>query len=182
MPTFGENLKAIRKERNLSQEEIAAQLGTSKQVISRYENGQRMPKISVATQYANILHVPLTRLIEIQDADDVLTFGEWLSNYFTIYSDDTESLSDALGCTLQHVDYMLGDAEEPTRKEIYAIAARYHKPADWLLDRFFADPQEQELVGIYRDLNDQGQSVLMGTARGLSANPEMQRSEASTTK
>ena len=32
---------------------------------------------------------------------------------------------------------------------------------------------ERELVGIYRDLNTTGQSVLMGTARSLSMNPDM---------
>ena len=34
---------------------------------------------------------------------------------------------------------------------------------------------EIELVMIYRDLNDIGQSALIGTARGLAANPEMNR-------
>lgn len=47
----------------LSQEELAAKLGTSKQVISRYENGQRIPKITVAHEYAAILGCPLSALV-----------------------------------------------------------------------------------------------------------------------
>ena len=63
MPTFGENLKRIRKERRMTQEEMAEKLHTSKQVISRYENGQRIPRADVAARYAETLNVPLSSLI-----------------------------------------------------------------------------------------------------------------------
>lgn len=62
MGTFGENLKKIRIEKNMSQEEFATLLGTSKQVISRYENDQRSPKVSVVAQYAKILGVSIGTL------------------------------------------------------------------------------------------------------------------------
>lgn len=62
MASFGENLKAIRLARGMSQDEFAELLGTSKQVISRYENSQRSPKITIAAKYANILGVSLTML------------------------------------------------------------------------------------------------------------------------
>lgn len=62
MKTFGEKIKEIRKSRNMSQEEFAKLLGTSKQVISRYETNQRIPKISVAQKYAKILGFSLTNL------------------------------------------------------------------------------------------------------------------------
>jgi hypothetical protein len=45
-----------------------------------------------------------------------------------------------------------------------------------------ADPAENELVNIYRSLNDIGQTALMGTARGLAANPDMKRGSASNTE
>ena len=57
---FGEALKRIRLQRNLSQEELARKLGTSKQVISRYETGQRSPKIHVAAAFAAALDVPFS--------------------------------------------------------------------------------------------------------------------------
>ena len=49
---FGTKLKETRLQRGLTQEQLADILGTSKQVISRYENGQRSPKLSIAIQYA----------------------------------------------------------------------------------------------------------------------------------
>ena len=59
---FGDMLKAIRKERGLSQDELASLLGTTKQVISRYETKQRVPRLSVVADYAAKLGVPLALL------------------------------------------------------------------------------------------------------------------------
>lgn len=61
--TFGDKLKKIRTERNMSQEELGELLGTSKQVISRYETNQRTPKITVVEEYARKLNVPLEYLV-----------------------------------------------------------------------------------------------------------------------
>lgn len=61
--TFGEKLKHIRLSRDLSQEVFADLLGTSKQVISRYELGQTTPKIGVAARMCNILGVNLDNMI-----------------------------------------------------------------------------------------------------------------------
>lgn len=46
----------------MTQDEFAALLGTSKQVVSRYENGQRSPKVSVVAEYAEKLGVPISAL------------------------------------------------------------------------------------------------------------------------
>lgn len=62
--TFGKKLKQIRIERGLSQDEFANILGTSKQVISRYETEQRTPKLTVAQDYAKKLGLPLNFLID----------------------------------------------------------------------------------------------------------------------
>lgn len=82
--TFGNKLKQIRTERGLSQSEFAKILGTSKQVISRYELGQTTPKISIVSKWCQILGLNLDNLINenksIYDfpepciTDDVVTF------------------------------------------------------------------------------------------------------------
>ena len=55
--SFGDRLRAIRKEKGMSQDEFAKMLGTSKQVLSRYEIGQRIPKITQVQEYAKRLNV-----------------------------------------------------------------------------------------------------------------------------
>ena len=62
MSTFGQNLKRIRLLKNMSQDEFAALLGTTKQVISRYENDQRSPKVSVVGDFARLLNVSIGEL------------------------------------------------------------------------------------------------------------------------
>lgn len=70
---FGDRLKRIREEREMSQEELAALLNTTKQVISRYENNQRTPKITIAQEYAQLLRVPLPYLLGDDTHGDVFS-------------------------------------------------------------------------------------------------------------
>ena len=68
---FGDILKSIRRERGLSQDEMAALLGTTKQVISRYETKQRVPKVSIVAGYALKLGVPLSLLTGGEDEPEI---------------------------------------------------------------------------------------------------------------
>lgn len=61
--SFGERLRQIRKELGESQEEFAARIGTYKQVLSRYETGERVPKISLVEKYAKSLGVTVDYLM-----------------------------------------------------------------------------------------------------------------------
>jgi transcriptional regulator with XRE-family HTH domain len=60
---FGDRLRQIRKEMGMSQDEFAKKLGTSKQVLSRYETKQRAPKITLAAEYAEKLNVSLDYML-----------------------------------------------------------------------------------------------------------------------
>lgn len=57
---FGERLKELRVKFHYTMQELADLLHTSKQVISRYENGQRVPKLTTVSEYAQILDVDVT--------------------------------------------------------------------------------------------------------------------------
>ena len=43
----GKRLRALREEKNITQEELGKILGTSHVTIGRYENGERIPKLSL---------------------------------------------------------------------------------------------------------------------------------------
>ena len=43
---LAENLKALRKAKGLSQEELAARLGVSRQAVSKWETGEAAPDLS----------------------------------------------------------------------------------------------------------------------------------------
>lgn len=59
---FGERLLKARKERKISQEELAKRLGAHAPIIGRYERGEVKPSIEVAAKIAEILGVSLDYL------------------------------------------------------------------------------------------------------------------------
>ena len=70
MSRFSENLRRLRFERHMTQEEFADLLGTTKQNISRYESGQVSPKISTAQTIADKLGISLS---ELNGTDDFVS-------------------------------------------------------------------------------------------------------------
>lgn len=60
---FGDKLKMLREERQMSLADFAKILGTSKQVLSRYERGENTPKITTVMEYAKTLGVSLAFLM-----------------------------------------------------------------------------------------------------------------------
>ena len=70
MPTdFGDMMREYRKRKKLSLDDLAAMVDSSKQVLSRYERGERTPKISAAQKIADALDVPLEVLIGYEPHD-----------------------------------------------------------------------------------------------------------------
>ena len=55
MISFGKKIAILRKEKGLSQGELAAQLKTSVSVISRYERDEMIPSIEAAKKLADLL-------------------------------------------------------------------------------------------------------------------------------
>lgn len=67
MGKFSDVLREFRLKRGWSQEDLANKLGTSKQVISRYELGQRNPKIATMQEWAKKLGIPEERLLKTEE-------------------------------------------------------------------------------------------------------------------
>ena len=59
-----ENIKAIRKSKGLSQEELAIKLNVVRQTISKWETGETLPDIRQSKGLAVLYHVSLDELIE----------------------------------------------------------------------------------------------------------------------
>jgi transcriptional regulator with XRE-family HTH domain len=71
MPSdFGIMMKECRKRKNLTLDDLAVMVGSSKQVLSRYERGERTPKISAAQKIADALDVPLEMLLGYEYHED----------------------------------------------------------------------------------------------------------------
>ena len=59
-----------RKEQNLTQEQLAQQLGVSNKTISKWENGKCMPDYSIIQKLCDVIHVSLPELMDGEDAAD----------------------------------------------------------------------------------------------------------------
>ena len=69
---LAENLKKIRKENNLSQEQLAEQLGVSRQSVSKWESGQAYPEMDKVLQLARMFNLNIDDLLN-QDIKEIST-------------------------------------------------------------------------------------------------------------
>lgn len=67
---FGENLRTLRRKRNISQEELAGKLNVSRQAISRWEQGNGYPEMEKMIALSKILEVTLDHLVSENDTAD----------------------------------------------------------------------------------------------------------------
>ncbi len=61
---FNRMLKKLRKEKYLTQEELAKATGVSKSAISMYENGKREPKFEILEMFADFFNVDMNTLLD----------------------------------------------------------------------------------------------------------------------
>jgi transcriptional regulator with XRE-family HTH domain len=60
---FGDRIVQIRKEKNISRDELGKIVGTSGAIIGRYERGDMKPSIEIASKIAKALNVSLDFLV-----------------------------------------------------------------------------------------------------------------------
>ncbi len=68
---FGTVLKQLRKSHSLTQEELGKQIGLSKAVISKYENGMGYPTFDVLLQISKVFGVTTDYLLGVSKGKTV---------------------------------------------------------------------------------------------------------------
>ena len=66
--TIGQNIKKLRKNTNMTQEELAEMLSISPQAVSRWETNSAMPDITLLPSLCNVFHVSADELLGIDTA------------------------------------------------------------------------------------------------------------------
>lgn len=72
---FGENLKSLRKQRNLTQTELGSHIGLSKAVVSKYENGLGYPTYDILIRFANFFGVTTDYLLGVAQSKTINVTG-----------------------------------------------------------------------------------------------------------
>lgn len=64
---FNDNLKEARLKRNLSQKEVADQIGVAKSTYSLYESGNREPSVQTIKKISDVLNVSADELLGLTE-------------------------------------------------------------------------------------------------------------------
>ena len=81
---IGENIRRLRRERDLTQEEMAAHLGISFQSVSKWERGDGYPDITMLPALANYFGISVDELLGTSEIEKAEKYAEinrlWLQN------------------------------------------------------------------------------------------------------
>ncbi|MBW9158740.1 helix-turn-helix domain-containing protein [Clostridium tagluense] len=107
---FADNLKSIRKERNISQEGLAEIIGVSRQAVSKWEQGSGYPEMEKLLVLSKELNVSLDYLMlgEIKSTENNKTLSNTIivpTGKITIKSYDGKSIVNCYKVLASHVMY-----------------------------------------------------------------------------
>ncbi len=105
MASFGDKITSLRKQKNISQTELAELSGASREAIGKYERGEAAPSIDVAKRIADVLGVTLDFLA---GGDSAAAFDKQTIKRMT----ELEKLNEEdKKCVLFTLDALLRDAK-----------------------------------------------------------------------
>ncbi|WP_353654982.1 helix-turn-helix transcriptional regulator [Clostridium sp. CCUG 7971] len=107
---LSENLKKLRKEKNLSQEQLAKMLNVSRQAVSKWESGKTYPDIDNLILLRDIFNITLDDLIinesKIKD-EETIEINDLPNNNYIEFDENEE---DELSVNLMLGGLMIGTA------------------------------------------------------------------------
>ena len=112
---FGRNLKTLRKERGITQEDMANTINTSRSCISNYESGNREPDNETIRIIADYFGVSIDFLLGrsavktvFKDDDVMCKLHELLSNLESVKSLDMTCASTYIKClVVEFYNYLI---------------------------------------------------------------------------
>ena len=64
------NIKRLRKQAGMSQEELAIRLAVVRQTVSKWENGLSVPDAEMVIKIAELFHVPVTEILGTKEENN----------------------------------------------------------------------------------------------------------------
>ena len=102
--SLGDRIASLRKKLKMSQNELGKQVGTSGDIIGRYERDEVNPSIEVASKVADTLKVSLDYLMGKTDFELDRSIIDRVVDIQSLPEDDRS-------CILKNVDAFLRDAK-----------------------------------------------------------------------
>lgn len=79
---IGQYISKARKEKEMTQEDIAEKLGVSQRTVSRWETGKNMPDLAVIPELCNILDINISDFFKGETSDSGAVTKEEFGTYF----------------------------------------------------------------------------------------------------
>ena len=76
---IGAFLKQCRKEKNLTQEQLAEKFGVSARTVSRWETGTNLPDLSILVELAEYYDVEMRELLDGERSQTMKSIKSWKS-------------------------------------------------------------------------------------------------------
>ena len=128
---IGNRIKAKRRERNLTQEELASILGVTKAAVSKWENEESYPDITLLPQIAQLFHMTMDDLFDFSPNDKPLVVVN--EYHFGLSLETVDKRIMDYGIAKECNIYKVGDTWEvrfhfvSTREDIPHILQKYIK-------------------------------------------------------
>lgn len=124
-PIIGKNMKAFRKARNLTMEEVSTRTGISAQAISLCERSKRMPSPTVLLKLAPVYQVSEEELVKLREETIINTVNTYkeltpvsIRNEFDRIMNSKDKNGLFVDYSIQNDFLSLGDGEHATDIEL----------------------------------------------------------------
>ena len=102
--SFGENLQYLRKQKEITQEQLAEQLDVSRQSVSKWESGQSYPEMEKLLQISSMFHCNMDTLMQ---GDISKTFAQDIYGYDKFKNTFNRMITAGVGILLFGISLMM---------------------------------------------------------------------------
>lgn len=134
---FKDKLKEIRKDRNLTQEQLAKQANISVRTIANYESGKREPNVEILFKICNALNIEIHDLFDNNDIAEI--------------NKNKNSKIDETYSILKEIDTSLLEIKNKELKRCYERIDILEKDYDKLLNSIMENRKVEIIDELYND-------------------------------
>ena len=87
----GRFIKAVRKEKNLTQREVAERLGISEKTVSKWETGNGLPEVGLMLPLCELLEISVNELLSGERLDEKKYFEKAEQNIMSLIQEKAEA-------------------------------------------------------------------------------------------
>jgi transcriptional regulator with XRE-family HTH domain len=129
---INENIKRLRREKNITQEKLAEHLNVSIQAVSKWERGETFPDITMILPLAGYFNVSTDELLGVDAAKREAGIQEYLKEYDTL---SLHGKSEEMAGLMAKAHKEFPDDFRITYKYMRTVISRADTPVDVILNR-----------------------------------------------